>query len=636
MTWSPDSLWIAYSLADLNYNTEVYIHPVYNAIDPVNVSMHPRSDGHPVWSPDGSKLGFLSERNNGDSDVWFVWLKKSDWQKTDEQWARERKEKDDKEKKESPEKESKDPTEGEEEKDKEEEIPEAAEDKKIKLVEIDVERMYQRLVQVTSQPGNEGDFAFDKEGEFIYFTIGSPGRQNYKLDRNLYKVRWDGEDLEQLVGDGSAPGNLQLTENGDFLYALAKGGQLRQLATKSDKIEKLSVSSQIQVRSAEENEQIYHEAWRALNKGFYDPQFHGYDFEALRDKYLPLARKASTPEDFQFTFNLMLGQLNASHMGMRDIENPKDTQTQKSGLIGIEGVNTVDGFEIVHIVPNSPLVEGAPPLEVGDIIQAIDQNRVSLDTNFFSLLMNRADNPVLIEFIRGEETLESILWPTNSLASENYDAWVEGRRELVDEYSAGKLGYLHIQGMNWDSFERFETELVAAGHGKEGIVIDVRYNGGGWTTDYLMAVLNVKQHSYTIPRGATSDLEAEHRNFKNNYPFGERLPFPFLGKQSIAICNENSYSNAEIFSHAYKGLKLGKLVGQPTFGAVISTGSYDLLDGSYVRMPLRAWYVKDTGMGMEHNPAVPHILVENPPAYKARGVDPQLKRAVSELLKQVD
>ena len=100
--------------------------------------------------------------------------------------------------------------------------------------------------------------------------------------------------------------------------------------------------------------------------------------------------------------------------------------------------------------------------------------------------------------------------------------------------------------MGWTSFERFQTELVAAGYGKEGIVIDVRYNGGGWTTDYLMAVLDVEQHAYTIPRGAASDLEKEHRNFKNNYP-STRLPLPSSSKPSVALCNENSYSNAEIF-----------------------------------------------------------------------------------------
>jgi C-terminal processing protease CtpA/Prc len=189
--------------------------------------------------------------------------------------------------------------------------------------------------------------------------------------------------------------------------------------------------------------------------------------------------------------------------------------------------------------------------------------------------------------------------------------------------------------MNWSSFERFERELMAAGYGKEGIVIDVRYNGGGWTTDYLMAVLNVKQHSYTVPRGAAKNLQKEHPKFKNTYPFSERLPLSSWTKPSIAISNENSYSNAEIFSHAYKALKLGKLVGRPTFGAVISTGSYSLVDGSRVRMPFRGWWVKESGENMDFVPAKPDIEVFNPPAYKTNKVDPQLERSVKELLKQI-
>ena len=189
--------------------------------------------------------------------------------------------------------------------------------------------------------------------------------------------------------------------------------------------------------------------------------------------------------------------------------------------------------------------------------------------------------------------------------------------------------------MNWPSFERFERELTASGLGKEGIVIDVRYNGGGWTTDMLMTVLNVRQHAYTIPRGAAKSLNKEHQNFTQYYPYGERLPFSSWTKPSIAMCNENSYSNAEIFSHAYKHLGLGTLVGQPTFGAVISTGGAGLMNGSFVRMPFRAWYVKATKENMEHGPAVPDIIVANQPDSKANGDDPQLKKAVDELLKQI-
>ncbi len=634
--WSPDSRWIAYALPDLNFNSEIFIHPVDNASSSVNVSMHPGRDSDPVWSRDGSKLGFVSERNNNDGDVWFAWLKKSDWEKSEEQWERERKLKKDKKdsKKKEDDKEEDDKASEDEASEKDEEGEKVAEEDPV--LEIDIDRIYLRLEQVTAMAGNEGAFVFDKEGEMIYFTIGSPGRQDYSTERNLYKIRWDGEDLEELIGDNSVPQQLHLSKSGDHVYLLSKGGLLRRVITKDGKTEKLSVSSRIKIDVAGERGQIYQDAWRELNRSFYDPGFHGYDFTAIRDKYLPIARAASTTEDFQYTFNLMLGQINASHMGMRGVENPKETQSQKTGLVGMEGENTDGGFLVKTVVPNSPLTKASVPIQVGDVIVSIDRVRIESDSNVFALLTDTVDTEVLLEIQREGEVFESIVWPTGSLSSENYDAWVEGRRELVEDYSGGRLGYLHIRAMGWESFERFETELVAAGYGKEGLVIDVRYNGGGWTTDYLMAVLNVKQHSYTVPRGATDNLDTDHPKFKNTYPFSERLPLAYSTKPSIALCNQNSYSNAEIFSHAYKALELGTLVGQPTFGAVISTGSYSLVDGSYVRRPFRGWFVKESEMGMEHNPAVPDILVENPPAYKTKKVDPQLKRAVEELIRQID
>jgi C-terminal processing protease CtpA/Prc len=251
-------------------------------------------------------------------------------------------------------------------------------------------------------------------------------------------------------------------------------------------------------------------------------------------------------------------------------------------------------------------------------------------------LINEIGNPVLVGYMDDEGTAkETVIWPVESLSDERYEYWVDSRKELTEKHSDGRLGYIHVRGMNWTSFERFVREMMASGYGKEGLVIDVRYNGGGWSTDYLMAVLNTRQHAYTVPRGAASNLEEEHLNFREFYPFGDRLPLSSWTKTSIALCNERSYSNAEIFAHAYQSLGIGTLVGIPTFGAVISTGSWDLVDGSSVRMPRRAWYVKKTDKNMELGPAVPDIIVDNPPAYKARGIDPQLERAVQELLSQI-
>ncbi len=198
------------------------------------------------------------------------------------------------------------------------------------------------------------------------------------------------------------------------------------------------------------------------------------------------------------------------------------------------------------------------------------------------------------------------------------------RRALTDEWSDGRLGYIHIQGMNIPSFEEFERMLFAAADGKEGLLVDVRSNGGGWTTDYLMAVLMVQRHAFTVPRGGDPDIRA--------YP-QSRLPLAAWTRPAVAICNEDSYSNAEIFSHAFKSLGRGPLVGSPTFGAVISTGGMRTLDGSSVRLPLRGWFVAPTGLNMENNGAQPDVLVWQPPAEDASATeDTQLQRAVEVLL----
>ncbi len=610
VTWSPDSKWLAYSLSDLNFNSEVYIHPADNSAEPVNISMHPRGDYYPVWSVDGSKLGFVSNRNNGDNDIWFVWLNKEDWEKTKQDWD----EDDDEDKNDKKKKEDNDTT------------------KTVEPIKIDFEDIHERLAQVTSLPGDEGSLAISKNGETFYYTTKS----NTAKGRDLYQVKWDGTDVEAITKGGKDPSATYIDKDGKYLYMLSKG-KLSRIDLKSKTSESLPFSAKMTVDHKKQKEQIFEEAWRILRDGFYDPDYHGQDWFELREKYKPWALKASTPNDFRDMFNIMLGKLNASHMGLYRTPDRLKTQKENTGLLGIEVKHAGDGVTVTHVVPNSPADRLNSKLAEGDVILSVKGDAVTSEINFYSLLTNTRESKVIFEVKnKAGETREVIIQPTNRLGSLLYNEWVKARRKLVDKYSNGRLGYLHIQAMGWTSFERFERELTAAGLGKEGIVIDVRFNGGGWTTDYLMTVLNVRQHAYTIPRGAADDLKKEHKKFKEYYPYGERLPFAAWVKSSIAICNANSYSNAEIFSHAYKTLGLGTLVGMPTFGAVISTGGKGLLDGSYVRLPFRGWYVKATEENMELGPAVPDIILDNAPDSKAKGNDEQLKRAVDELLNQID
>ena len=608
VVWSPDSKWLAYSIDDLDFNSEIYIQAANNSVKPVNVSMHPRGDTNPVWSPDGSKLAFCSERNNRDSDVWFVWLKKSDWEKTPQDW--------------------------EDDADKDDTSKKGKDSKKKKIVmpvKIDFNRIYDRLVQVTTFPGDEYNIAISKDGKTFYFTGTSPSGKG----SDLFKVKWNRKDLKQITKGGQNPGAVLLSNSGKFLYMLKKG-RLSRIKTDSDKSENISFLAKMDINHRAEKEQIFEEAWRTLYHGFYDPNFHGQNFVSLKKKYKPWAIETSTKHDFRDIFNIMIGQLNASHMGLYGGDMAK-TQRESTGFLGVAIKPVKKGVVVKRVIPDSPADRTASKLYPGDIIKSVDGQPVSDKINFYSLLTNLAGKKVLLNVTdkNGSER-EVVIRPVRSLRNLLYREWVAQRRTLTEKLSGGRLGYLHIQGMNMPSFERFERDFTAAASGKEGIVIDVRYNGGGWTTDYLMAVLNVKQHAYTIPRGAVKNLKKEHSKFRDFYPFAERLPFYPWMKPSIAMCNEASYSNAEIFSHAYKTLGIGKLVGKPTFGAVISTGGLGLIDGSFVRLPFRGWYVKATDKNMEHGPAVPDIIVANPPGSKAAGRDPQLEAAVKELLKEID
>ncbi len=604
VSWSPDSKYIAYSQEDLDFDSEIFIQSVDNPKDKFNVSMHPRSDVNPSWSPDGKMLSFASNRsgNRGgiDFDIWMVWLNKEDWERSrtdreDGDYYKEKPAKKEKGKK-----------------------------KEIKVT-IDSDKIYDRLVRVTRLPDDEYGGIFSLDSKSIYYSATNPATNS----RSFYKVNLEGfgANSKEIKGTSNIGGFLE--SNGKFYFT--SRGRLSELNPKSDRTTSLPHSAKYTEDFVAMNEQMFEEGSRVLTMGFYDPNFHGYNWKELIKKYKPLALRASTSQDYSFVYNQLLGQLNASHMGYR-AGTPERTNNDNIGMLGLEVKNTSKGAEVLYVLENSVANKSKVNIKEGDVITAINNEKIGGNTNFYSILKNTRGDEVLLTLEDGKEV---VVRTSGSLRSLQYQAWVQSRKELVDKFSNGQLGYIHIQGMNAPSFERFERELKASGYGKKGIVIDVRYNGGGWTTDRLMAVLNVYQHAYTIPRGAAQNLQKENKKFTKNYPFNERAILSVNTKPTVALCNENSYSNAEIFSHAYKNLGLGKLVGQPTFGAVISTGGYSLTQG-FVRMPFRAWYVAKSGKNMENEaPATPDYLVKNQPGWTTNGNDAQLKKAVEVLLSEL-
>ncbi len=606
--WSPDGKWIAYAREDDDYNSDVFIIPSDGGKS-INVSRHPDEDDHPVWSPDGKKLGFRSRRRQNNWDIYYVYLSLTDHQKKEADWAEEQRGKDDKS--------DKDDKKDKKKKKKEPELV---------IVTIDTTDIYRRIRTVTHLSGEEGSFTISPDGETFVFT------SDHEQKRDLYSIKWNGKDLKRLTEGGINPRSISFDPKGKRIRYLTNNGRVKSKPLKGSKAKSHPFDAYVKVDVLAEREQKFDELWRTLNDQFYDGDFHGQDWNQLYHKYRHMIDKASCEVDFGDIVNMMFGELNASHMGYRPIPYGK---SHKVGRLGLTFDNGFDGkgFLVIDVLLYSPCALEESKIEIGERLLSINGILLDETANLHQLLDNQENQPVelLVADRKGKKERRVIVKPMGSYRHGwlSYDRWVKGRRAMVEEMSDRKLGYLHVRGMGDPSLARFEAQLFSVANGKEGLVIDVRYNGGGWITDQLLAMLQVKRHGVTYPRDGGP-----------GYPQG-RLPLYSWTKPIIVLCNEHSFSNAEIFSHAIKTLGRGTLVGVPTPGGVISTGGNRLVDDSGFRIPLRGWYTgtgldKDSTRNMEGNGAVPDIIVPLKPGQMASGDDKQLETAISELLIQLE
>lgn len=607
--WSPDSRWLAYSLEDEFANSEIWIAAADGSRAPYNVSRHPDYDVEPAWSPDGRRLLWTSHRVGTTLDVWAVWLTREDDERTPEQWLAV----------------LPDPQAKKQQRQQLDGDDEAQQDTTDETtappheVRIDFDDLWRRAARVTSLAGDEGRPVATPDGRRILFAADTDG------DRDLYAVRFDGKGLERLTTGGVEPTDLALVK--DTVFFLDGDGHLKRVALDGKPGDPVPFSARLSVDLTADRAAIFDEAWRVLGEWFYDPALHGADWQAVRARYRPLAIAAPSAADFSDVMNLVAGELNGSHLGYY----PKRAEGgETTGFLGASFDPTAGGPGLLvrAVLPDSPAARVGVDLAPGSRLLTIDGHPVGADSNLYAALVDTAGHRVglTIQDADGaQRTVATTPVAAATIDQLRYQQWVRERRALVEQWSGGRLGYVHIHSMDLPSFEEFERGLYAAANGKEGLLIDVRSNGGGWTTDYLMAVLTVRRHAWTVPRDADTDTRA--------YPTSERLPVAAWTRPAATLCNEESYSNAEIFSHAFKTLERGPLVGWPTFGAVISTGPHRLLDGARWRIPNRGWFVALSGENMEHHGAVPDVIVAQPPDEDyATDRDDQLQKAVEVLL----
>ncbi|MFO0827989.1 MAG: S41 family peptidase [Phycisphaerales bacterium] len=648
--WSPDSKLIAYAMDDRNFNSDIWIIPADGSAPAVNVTRHPDSDRSPRFSADGKVLAFLSERTNEEWDVWTVFLDREleglkgkdleQYYKDAGDAAKKRKPpeprgaqaKADEKSEAKPAAHAEGPKPEAAADQKSEQKPEAkaetkpeqkAEAPKSPFGDLELDDAYLRVRRVTNLPGNEGNLELLPAGDKVVFS-GAEGTTS-----SLYTIKTDGTGMAKL----GAMGNVQGLNFDGSRVVVVSSGAAQSLALVGSDAKTYDVPETIEIDLGVFSRQKFLEAARVLGQQFYHPTMKDLDWNALTAKYLPLAERARTNDEFDWVANHLIGELNASHLLVRSPDAPSPLR-QPQGRLGVRVKPVEGGFEVRDIIEGSPAFVAKQPFKVGDVITAIDFVPFGVGDTIESRLASKAGKEVIVSVRRAVEgadpiSLDLLVVPTSAaeMSGRIYEQLTLRNRKLVDEWSGGTLGYIHIRGMDQPSLDDFERDLYASAEGKKGLLIDVRNNGGGSTADLLLASIMVKPHAYTIPRGGDP-------NWRDGYP-QDRL---FIQRYTLPIdmlCNEKSFSNAEITAHAFKTLGRGTLVGQQTYGGVISTGATTLLDGTLVRLPFRGWYLPD-GTDMENHGAMPDLVVPQTPEDESKNFDAQLKAAVDDLMKRIN
>lgn len=649
--WSPDGKWFVYARDDDDFNRDIWVIPSDASKPPVNLSKHPDNEGDPVWSPDGKIIAFTGRRVETEVDIYFIWLQSEENDKASRDRSLEKAL--DKMKARSKKNQRGPATKGEavaatkgeggDEPKAEEPKPDAAKKKAPPVVAIDFDGIHERIKRVSIPNSTERGLFWSPDSKKLAFAGSIDGKAG------LYTIDFP-EDLKPKFVTADAGNDNRWLEQGNQIVRLVAGTP-SSLAPGSAKETSYRFRALQEFNRPDRYRAAFDLAWRTMRDRYYDDRLGNRNWDAIRRKYADQAAAAPDAESLATVIQLMLGELNGSHLGFtpsapgadpEPTPNPNPTpapggravragsgrwnvQTAHLGL-RFDRDDKGPGLKVRDVLPGGPTDLAKSRVKAGEVVLAIDGKSVDPSMDLTQILNGPLDRDITLK-IRAADGQERdvIVRPIayNAVAGLLYDKWVKDNRAKVDEFSNGTLGYLHIRGMNMPSFYKFEEELYSAGAGKDGLIIDVRENGGGSTADLLLTALTQPLHAIAIGRGAGP-----------GYPQDRKI-FASWNKPIVVLCNQNSFSNAEIFSHAIKTLKRGKLVGVPTAGGVISTGGTTIMDLGFLRLPNRGWYVLGSGEDMELNGAVPDVVIWPEPEDWPRGSDPQIKKATEVLLQDV-
>ena len=605
-SWSPDGKWILMSYCARNHYPydDIGIVSTEGGKPMINLTESGYTDSAPQWVLGGNAILFASERYGMRShaswgtleDVMIVFLNRKAYDefkmtKEEQEFEKEiaalSKKEDDKESK-----------------DKKE---------KVEDIVVELDGIEDRIIRLTPTSSNLGSAALSKDGKTLYYQA------SYESGMNLWKY-----DIEKGTPTkiGSARGRMKWDSKNSTLYIL--GGSFSKMKDGGKSIESIPVRSEMVMDLAAEREYMFDHVYRQEKERFYNTKMHGVDWETLTAEYRKFLPHINNNYDFAELLSELLGELNVSHTGSgyRVPTTKESASTANLGLffdLNWEG----DGLKVEEIVTGGPFDKASSKLSVGDIITSINGVEIRKGMDYYPLLDRKSGQRTLIGIQKssGEKT-DMVVRPITESAFTTllYKRWVKQNAQKVQELSGGRLGYVHIEGMDDASFRTVYSDILGRYNNCDGIVIDTRFNGGGRLHEDIEVLFSGEKYLTQEIRGKDAcDMPSRRYN-----------------KASIMIIGEANYSNAHGTPWVYKHKDMGLLVGKPVPGTMTSVTWENLQDATvYFGIPV-VGYRKADGTYLENDQLNPDIDVENTKELVVKGRDEQLEAAVKALLDQID
>ena len=610
-SWSPDGKWFTMSCsANGHYPYDDIVIVSSEGGKPlINLTGSGYTDSAPQWVLGGNAILFTSERygmrNHASwgtlEDVMIVFLNRKayeDFRMTKEQ----------KELAEEVEELSKEGESDDEKKDSKKK-----DDEKVEDIVVELDGIEDRIIRLTPSSAALGAAALSKDGDVLYYQA------SYESGMNLWKL-----DLEDGTPTkiGRARGAMKWDGKFGHLYVL--GGRFSKMKAGAKSLESIAVNGSHKMDLAAEREYMFNHVYRQEKERFYNEGMHGVDWEMLTSEYRKFLPHINNNYDFAELLSEYLGELNVSHTGSGYRAPAPDFAASTANLgVFFDLAWNEDGLKVDEIVAGGPFDKASSKLEAGDVILSIDGVKILKGEDYYPLLDRKAGKRILLSVRKPSGEVIDIVTVPISQSSFNtllYKRWVKACARKVEELSGGRLGYVHIEGMNDPSFRTVYSDILGRYNHCDGIVIDTRFNGGGRLHEDIEVLFSGEKYLVQEVRGKDAcDMPSRRYN-----------------KPSIMIMGEANYSNAHGTPWVYKYKNMGLLVGKPVPGTMTSVNWETLQDPSlYLGIPV-VGYRKADGTYLENDQLHPDIDVENTKELVVTGRDEQLEAAVRALLQQID